>query len=50
MRRIKTSLNAIKQKFKTLDLENSLFKINIIYDALKVIFDNNLKRPRNSAI
>lgn len=42
MRRIQKSngvnpSNTIKQKFEKIDLGNSIFKYNVIYDALKVI-------------
>ena len=39
--------NAIKQKSKRVDLGNSILKYGFLYDALQVIFNKNLKRPRN---
>jgi hypothetical protein len=39
----RTPPNAIKYKFKKLDLGNSILK----YDALKLIWNENIKRPRN---
>ena len=42
-----TPLSTIKYKFIELDLGNLILNYDIIHDALKVICNKNLKRPRN---
>ena len=44
---LRTLPNAIKLKFKRVDLENLIVKYDVIYDALEVTCNKNLKRPRN---
>jgi hypothetical protein len=45
-----TLRNAIKQKWKRVDLENLIWINGVIHDALNEICESNFKRPDNSAI
>ena len=50
MPNIKYATECNQTQTKRVDLGNSILKCDVIYDALKVICDKNLKRPRNLTI